>query len=221
MSAKATAKGHAAKHVTAKKHAAASKHRPNHHKKPATSKATGHKVTAKAKHPAHAKAVGFAVGDLLPVCGFEAVAQSLRLAGQFVHDDEVAWLWELRGSPAAGVPVGDALAAAALFGLAGYRPAAQELPGPRRHGRVDEHGDAEDFAWMLGMRPVLSRTGVHHLEVALDESVQQVFGHGLILRIDVPGPHAVLATADGWWSWGELHSPWPCRIEEAWAVSWS
>lgn len=46
----------------------------------------------------------------------------------------------------------------------------------------------------------------------------------LILGVDLPGPHAVLATADGWWSWGELHCP--CEfpdavIEEAWAVSWS
>ena len=44
----------------------------------------------------------------------------------------------------------------------------------------------------------------------------------LILGIDLPGSHAVLATADGWWSWGELHCP--CEfpdavIEEAWAVN--
>ena len=44
----------------------------------------------------------------------------------------------------------------------------------------------------------------------------------LILGVDLPGPHAVLATADGWWSWGELYCP--CEfpdavIEEAWAVN--
>ncbi len=44
----------------------------------------------------------------------------------------------------------------------------------------------------------------------------------LILGVDLPGSHAVLATADGWWSWGELHCP--CEfpdavIEEAWAVN--
>jgi hypothetical protein len=43
----------------------------------------------------------------------------------------------------------------------------------------------------------------------------------MILRVDVPGPPAVLATPGGWWSWGELFDPWPCRVEEAWAVSWS
>ena len=44
----------------------------------------------------------------------------------------------------------------------------------------------------------------------------------LILGVDLPGPHAVLATADGWWSWGELHCPceFPAAvIEEAWAIS--
>ncbi len=42
----------------------------------------------------------------------------------------------------------------------------------------------------------------------------------VLLGVDRPGPHAVLATPDGWWSWGELYSPWPARIEEAWVVSW-
>jgi hypothetical protein len=53
-----------------------------------------------------------------------------------------------------------------------------------------------------------------------DEALARPF-HALILGIDVPGPHAVLATPAGWWSWGELHDPWPCRIDHAWAVSWS
>ena len=47
----------------------------------------------------------------------------------------------------------------------------------------------------------------------------------LILGVDLPGPHAVLATPEGWWSWGELYCPL-CEfpdavIEEAWAVSWA
>lgn len=48
-------------------------------------------------------------------------------------------------------------------------------------------------------------------------------GAALILGIDLPGSHAVLATPDGWWSWGELYDPacWPdAVIEEAWAVTW-
>lgn len=46
----------------------------------------------------------------------------------------------------------------------------------------------------------------------------------VILGLDLPGSHAVLATPKGWWSWGELYRPgeFPhAVIEEAWAVSWS
>jgi hypothetical protein len=47
---------------------------------------------------------------------------------------------------------------------------------------------------------------------------------GVVLGVDLPGPHTVLATPEGWWSWGELFCPW-CEfpdavIEEAWEVSW-
>jgi hypothetical protein len=46
----------------------------------------------------------------------------------------------------------------------------------------------------------------------------------LILAAELPGPHAVLATPDGWWSWGGLWCP--CEfpdavVEEAWAVTWA
>lgn len=196
--------GHSAKHVSSAKHKATSKHHPTAHKKTTTHKA--HHVTAKAKHPSHAKAAGFAVGDLLPVCAFEAVAQSLRLAGQFVHDDEVAGLWELLGSPPLGASVPAALDAASLYGLAGFRPQWTRLglEGPHVADRF-LLPLAEDEAAALGH---------------LDDFLAGDF-HGLILHVDAPGPHAVLATRDGWWSWGELHDPWPCRIEEAWAVSWS
>ena len=160
-----------------------------------TSKATGHKVTTKAHHAHHAKAVGLAVGDWLPVCAFEAVAQSLRLAGQPVHDDDVCELWHLLGERPDGVPVGEALAAVARFGLDSQRPHfAQQPPS----------GLAFEFP-----------CGVFVGDQVANDS------HGLILRIDVPGPHAVLATDRGWWSWGELYDPWPCRVEEAWAVSWT
>jgi len=47
----------------------------------------------------------------------------------------------------------------------------------------------------------------------------------LILGLELPeGPHAVLATEDGWWSWGELHDPgaFPgAVVEEAWPVRWA
>lgn len=206
MTAKKTT-GSSAKHVSSAKHTTTSKHTPTATKKTATTAAK--KVTTKAKPATHAKAAAFAVGDWLPVCSFEALAQSLRLAGQFVHDDEVAGLWELAGAPALGASVAAALDAASLHGLAGFRPQFERPIGVEgRGGHAQERFAlpvAQDEAGSFG---------------PFDDLIAGNF-HGLILHVDVPGPHAVLATADGWWSWGELYSPWRCRISEAWAVSWS
>lgn len=207
VSAKTPPKGHASKHVhkAAKHHKAKGKHHQTHVSNPVPSfrVVPPHVVGKPAKHP---KPRGFAVGDVLPVCAFEAVAQSLRLAGQFVDDDEVAGLWDLAGASPLGASVAAALDAASLHGLAGFRP---------RWKRVERPG------------PVHAQYELA-LPVAEDEAIpvdpfENLFAglHALILGVDVPGPHAVLATPDGWWSWGELHDPWPCRIEEAWAVSWS
>jgi hypothetical protein len=203
------AAGHVRKHVSSRKHAGTGKHHPAAHKGTATRNA--HHVHAKAKHAAHAKGRGFAAaGDFLPVCSFEAVAMSLRLAGQRVTDDEVAGLWELAGCRE--VSIAEALAAAARFGLAGLRPRGfGELPyvsplgdGIRHLPRFDEPGQLADLG----------------VAVALAYQVKAPFAHALIVGVDLPGPHAVLATPDGWWSWGRLWAPWPARIEEAWAVTW-
>jgi hypothetical protein len=46
---------------------------------------------------------------------------------------------------------------------------------------------------------------------------------GIVLGLELPGPHAVLAEPDRWWSWGEPYDPasWPdAIIEEAWEVIW-
>jgi hypothetical protein len=233
--------------VTAKKAAAPAKHKPATKKHAASAKhtqtkaqaahlhalhvahvahlahlaATGKSVTVKAKPAAHAKAakkVGFAVGDWLPVCGFEAVAQSLRLAGQRVHGDEVLRLYDLCGSRE--VSIGEALTAAARFGLAGCRPVAHDLHSRYGDCGLDQlAGDDADLAPFAvearALPPVLREAFLHR---TVGQAVQP---HCLILRIDVPGPHAVLATRDGWWSWGELHSPWPARVSEAWVIAWT
>jgi hypothetical protein len=225
-----------AKHKTAtKKHAASAKHTETkaqlahlhvlHVEHEAHLKhlaAIGQKVTVKAKPAAHAKAakkVSFAVGDWLPVCGFEAVAQSLRLAGQRVHGDDVAGLWELCGAPEA-TTIEDALAAAALFGLAGYRPrlVADEFAGKLALGDLGDNLAVVPVSNRVG--PYLGRVNAAQLQSLTDFADGLDDIHGLILRIDVPGPHAVLATQAGWWSWGELYSPWRCNVSEAWAVSW-
>jgi len=47
-------------------------------------------------------------------------------------------------------------------------------------------------------------------------------GHGLILGVTLPEPHAIAVTPDGtWWSWGQPFDPaaWPdLVIEEAWCL---
>ena len=58
-----------------------------------------------------------------------------------------------------------------------------------------------------------------------DDSIQpeRVSGAGLVLGINVPGPHTVLDDGSCWWSWGEW---WPpsafgdADIEEAWELTW-
>lgn len=46
---------------------------------------------------------------------------------------------------------------------------------------------------------------------------------GVLLGLELAGPHAVLDDGLAWWSWGEPYSPaaWPdAVIEEAWTVEW-
>lgn len=231
-----TAKTTATAGKTAKKPATARK--SSKAAKPASSKLTAaQKHTAHVKHEqhlahvAHLTAIGRApkvalarAGDHLPLCAFEAIAQSLRLAGQRVDSDEVGHLWTLAGADPLGATVGDALAAAVRFGLAGCRPAwdattlgTEDLAGVvgayEPGAEVDVRRADLELAAALGTGAV----GVVKLPV-LDGPVVV---HSLILQIDAPGPHAVLATDRGWWSWGDLHDPWPCSIDQAWAVSWS
>ena len=242
----AKAAGHSSKHVSSRKHAGTSKHSPTAAKRGTAAKRA--KVSAKGKHATHAKGRGFALAsDLLPVCSLEAVAQSLRLLGQSVADDEVAWLWELCGSRVLSIP--EALEAAVRFGLAGCRPALaagevrdlNALGGGFEGGVGELVGNGPDLLGSFGVVPQVlldARVGLDDqpgwppagdalgarglvgadgfgIRVAADEA-----SHSLILGVDRPGPHVVLATADGWWSWGELYDPWPCHIEEIREVSW-
>jgi hypothetical protein len=204
LTAKAPAKGHTAKHTATSKASASkttAKHAPAKQKKPATAKAKGAAVHTAAKPAKPAKPAGFAIGDLLPVCALEAVAQSLRLAGEPVSRSDVAALWEAAGSPDEGVTIAEALAA---FGANIPHPSPGRGEGPAESNRLG--------AW----KGPLTSWAVRRLE-RLDQTPVNL---PVILRIDVPGSHAVLATPDGWWSWGALYSPWDARVEEAWGVSW-
>lgn len=216
MSAKAPAKGTTAKHATTSKASASStaskKHAPTAAKKPATAQAKGAKVTTAAKPAKPAKPAGFAIGDLLPVCAFEAVAMSARLAGYNLSDDDVAGAWSLLGCPEEGVRIGEALGIAARQGIGGVRPGQFDY---RRLTAAE--GDALATVH-LGQRERRQEAVRLLIEPCGDSAAEDI--HGLILRIDHPGSHAVLATPDGWWSWGALYSPWDARVEEAWGVSW-
>jgi len=155
------------------------------------------------KHHKHHKPKkrGLAVGDMAACCAAEALAASLRLSGRPVADEDVlALYWRTAADLDAGASIGETLEAAWLYGLGGVRPVFAERPLPVLGG--DRHEG--DLAAPLGRGDL---SGIH----------------GLILGVDLPGPHTVLATPEGWWSWGELHDPaeWPdAVIEEAWAVTW-
>ena len=167
--------------------------------------ATGHaqKHHKAAKHHAAGKkhkgtvARGLAIGDAVACCAAEALAASLRLQGHAVSDADVLGLyWRTADDPDAGAPIVATLEAASEFGLAAVRPYFEEV-------MPSDPGQHDGSAILPGLRA--SRAG-------------------LIVGVDLPGPHTVLATPDGWWSWGELYCPW-CEwpdavVEEAWEVTW-
>jgi hypothetical protein len=205
------AKGSTAKHAatTTVKHSGTSKHKPETAKQKAAAKAWAKKgaaaekakaakakVTAKAKPATHAKAVALALAPRdVACCAAEALAASLRLQGVRVSDEDVlALYWHTADHPDTGASILATLEAAWRFGLGGVRP--------RRFGPAFPAAEAS-FGPAFAMDAV---------------------AHPVILGVELPGPHAVLTTPDGWWSWGELHDPaeWPdAVIEAAWAVSWS
>ena len=62
--------------------------------------------------------------------------------------------------------------------------------------------------------------GVRPLSFASSEVAKQEAG--LILGVDLPGPHTVTVDADGQWlTWGEVLPPFPgAVVEEAWEIRW-
>ncbi len=163
-------------------------------------------------HEAHEKALGLSLGEGVACCSVEALAASLRLAGAAVSDDDVLELhWRAGGGTDTGVSVLAALEAAQEFGLAGYR-LAWFGPGRPTAARVSRPG----FQGMTGC----SASGRCPRSAARSGQLTSQ----LILGLELPGPHAVLAEPDHWWSWGKRYDPasFPhARIEQAWAVSWS
>lgn len=215
-------KGHTSKHAGTAKH---TQGKGKHHPAKAHKAQTHHHAAQKqhahtaAKGPKVAKprklAGGAGVLADVACCPVLALATSLRLSGGVCGADDVLALYgRLTNDADAGAPILAALEAAAEYGLAGVRPLwfgerpLDHLPLPfgQRLGRVEDpdlgevdHGLSEGAA--IGERLV----------------------HGLILGMELPGPHAVLAETGRWWSWGQpfLPAAFPgAVVEEAWAVVW-
>ncbi len=230
---KTAAKGHHTRkhsgtkkhHVKPKKHTATKKHEPDAHQLHEQHLHQEHlahlaHIHAVAKHPTHAKPRSLALSGT-GCCAAEALAASLRLAGASVTAADVLTLHRLAGADdETGAPIGALLEAAAEFGLAGFRPVDYRPAEPGRD-LLKRGGETSRAIEGFLERPAGDRQPAHdHAPFPVIHAIQR---NGLLLGVDLPGPHAVLATPDGWWSWGELHCP--CEfpdavIEEAWAVSW-
>ena len=204
------AKGHTHKHAASRKHhARTTKHHPKVLGHVIGGNVVGGRAHTKAKHPHHAKGLALVPGDVA-CCTAEALAASLRLSGWPVGDQDVLALHKLTGADdERGAPILATLEAASAFGLAGCQPY-RVIDGSLGH--LDVH---------FGRAGVIEVPHADELSHVGDRVIHE---SSLILGLDLPGPHAVLATPDGWWSWGELWCP--CEfpdavIEEAWEVSWS
>jgi len=124
-----------------------------------------------------------------------------------------------------GLALGDAVACCAAEALAASL---------RLSGRPVDDSDVLALYWATASTPDEGASLLVTLEAAMASGLAGVklrsfspaadLASGAILGVDLPGPHTVLATPEGWWSWGELHCPWcdfpDAVIEEAWEVTW-
>ena len=189
-------------------------------KKPVKGHTTKHAKGAKTKHaatkkhtPAKQAAPGFVHG-----WGVPATASVHTKAKHPKH------------AKAVGLALGDGVACCAAEALAaslrlqGVRVSDEDVLGLYWHTASDPDAGASivatlEAAWRFGLGGVRP---AWYMEAATGELLS-LSTAPLILGLELPGPHAVLATPDGWWSWGELHDPaeWPdAVVESAWAVAW-
>lgn len=203
---KSGAPGHSAKHAGTHKHVhhKTAKHNPKAQPK----KAAGHHAGGKqpvhtvAKHPHHPKPRKLSFGEVA-CCPAEAVAMAARLAGWAVTPEDVLDLYaRCADGPDSGFTIAAALTAGSPFGIADF-----DYVNPEEVMPVDRCSRMQsEYDLHSGPEPLVTARA------------------GLILGVDLPGPHAVTVAPDGtWWSWGEPFDPsgWPdLVVEEAWAVTW-
>jgi hypothetical protein len=123
-----------------------------------------------------------------------------------------------------GAPLGDGLPCCAAQAVA---------TSLRLAGGVVADEDIEALHWLAGGTATAGVPVLSVLTAARDHGLAGARpGWGMadtrtapmILGLDWPGPHTVLAAGDTWWSWGE---PWPASafsaatVDQAWAVTWS
>ena len=85
-------------------------------------------------------------------------------------------------------------------------------------------GDDDMGAPVLAVLQAAAEHGVAGLRPVTFGPVDLDDPAAVILGLALPGPHAVTADGDNWWSWGELWPAWAfpgAVIEEAWSVIWS
>lgn len=176
------------------------KAKTHHHHKPVTP------AVKKARHAAAVKAAKtraanakkakqhprrqLALGGGVACCSAEALAASLRLTGVPVSDEDVLALY--------------------------WRTADDEDAGASILATLEV---AAEFG-LAGVRPASFAAMGSDAGLRSRHLVDTPHDRALILGVDLPGPHAVLATPDGWHSWGDLYDPWTDDIEEAWEVTW-
>jgi len=161
----------------------------------------------------HAKR-GLALGDMVACCAAEALAASLRLAGQPVSDDDVLALYFYTASgPDDGASILETLEAAQEFGLAGVRPVSYGMAGRDSNSQTPIPGRSASARLLAHTAPDSNPAPGH-------PSNQ---GNALVLGVDLAGPHTVTVDADGQWlTWGAALPPFPgAVVEEAWEITWS
>ena len=179
-------------------------------------------------------AAAWAELDDVACCTVLALAESLRLSGRLCGADDVLALYGLLASDAdAGATIVATLDEASVFGLAGVRPVSFHPHAWDSAGcpegdifGVDDL-DAAALTVEAHALPPVQREPVLHGTVRQADHAGSV-GRGVhlpsvILGLELPGPHAVLAEQGRWWSWSQ---PWPpaafpdAVVEECWQVVW-
>jgi hypothetical protein len=180
------------------------------------------------------------------LCSAAAVARSLILAGGSVSAADVLGLYyRVADGPDAGASIWEMLAAAYRYGIGGVKPLWFEpspvvvldgATGPGGLGFFEPEQCEPHPAPLAFLPPATQITPGAAAELpplpvgwlgavplGVVASAHGTKRSSVILGVDLPGDHAVVADSGQWWSWG---TAWPlsafpaAQVFEAWAVAW-